>query len=132
MASSPLVHPIASSPTRSATGSALVSVTSGSFSVTPVRTSQALVGNGYQGIDSSQCGCDPPDVQVARGPTQVVEMVNLYFEVWNARGVMVAGEGLSTFYSTSNYLSDPRVIYDNLSGRFFASILSITSSVGYV
>jgi hypothetical protein len=104
----------------------------GTFSVTPVRSSQALVGTGFAGVTDTQCGCDPPDVQVAAGPTQVVELVNLYIEVWDTRGTAIAGQGLTSFFGTSNYLSDPRVIYDNLSGRFFVSILSIGSTVGYV
>jgi hypothetical protein len=107
-------------------------VVDGNFSVTPSGPSQLLNGPGFQGVDNSQCGCTPPDVQDAAGPYDVVEMVNLYIEVWNHQGTAIGGESLGTFYGTSGFLSDPRIIYDNLSGRYFASILTATASTGYV
>ncbi len=86
-------------------------------------------GSGWSGLDSSQCGCSPPDVILAVGPTQVVEMVNLAEEIWTKQGTSVTTVGLSTFFgSGTDFLSDPKVLYDNATGRWFASILDIPSS----
>ena len=91
-----------------------------------------MTGAGFQGIDDTQCGCDPPDIQDAVGPYEVVEMVNLYVEVWDHNGTALAGQSLNSFYSSSSQMSDPRIIYDNLSGRFFASITVISGSSGSI
>jgi hypothetical protein len=88
------------------------------------RPSTLSVGTGFAGLNDSQCSCAPPDVIDAVGPSQVVEMVNLYVEVWNKQGVAKGGTGLSSFFSAgTDFLSDPKVVYDNQSGRWFASVL---------
>lgn|GEM_PF-2922240 len=75
------------------------------------------------GPDFNNCNCVPPDVQIAAGPTQEVEMVNTAYEVIDANGSAITGGSLSSFFSSgSDFLSDPKVLYDNLSGRWFASI----------
>ncbi len=85
--------------------------------------SAQVVGPGFEGLNDSQCGCAPPDVIDAVGPTQVVEMVNLWLQVWTPQGTPVRGVSASEFFgSGTDFLSDPRVIYDNESGRWFASI----------
>ena len=91
-------------------------------------SAQLVGGPGFSGIDSSQCGCAPPDVQDAIGRYEVAEIVNAYLEVWDRSGTVVGGQDLATFYHTTNFLSDPRIAYDNLSGRFFTSILEASSS----
>jgi IPT/TIG domain len=74
-------------------------------------------------------GSTPPDTQVAVGPTDVVEMVNTTGHVYTKLGTETSNFNLSTFFGapvnamTSPAYSDPRVEYDVLSGRFFASIL---------
>jgi hypothetical protein len=82
------------------------------------------VGRGWEGVNDSNCACAPPDVQDAAGPTQVAEMVNLYFEVWDHSGVLLAGEDVYSFFAVPyrDFATDPRIVYDNLSGRWFASI----------
>jgi hypothetical protein len=115
-----------------ATSSFAAPVVSGNFSPLAQGHSQLLKGAGFEGLNDSQCGCDPPDVQDAAGPNQVVEMVNLYVEVWDQNGSALAAKSLPSFYNTAHYLSDPRVVYDNLSGRFFASILEINATVGTI
>lgn len=74
-------------------------------------------------------GYAPPDVQVAAGPGFVVEMVNLAAEIWSTTGgapVSVSVEQLGTlFRSGPDALTDPRVLYDTASGRWFASVSDI-------
>jgi len=71
-------------------------------------------------------GYDPPDPQVAAGPGFVVEMVNLAERVWrtDAGAPQLAQTiPLSVLYGTgADGLTDPRILWDASSGRWFASI----------
>ena len=103
-------------------------------SVSP-STSGVVVGKNFPGIslNNSSCGCAPPDVQDAVGGSQVVEMVNLEGKIWTKAGAVVSSFKLSSFFITgTDFISDPKVIYDNLSGRWFASILDVTTSTIHV
>jgi hypothetical protein len=69
-------------------------------------------------------------VQLAAGPVHLVEMVNLGGEILTKTGQSLSTFSLYTFpftIPTSDRISDPRVIYDSESGRWFASILDITN-----
>ncbi len=72
----------------------------------------------------------PPDVQVAVGPTNVMEMVNLQGQVWTKAGTPVAEPfDLGSFFGAGeDAVSDPKVLYDNASQRWFASITDIPAS----
>jgi len=86
---------------------------------------------GFDGIDASQSGgWTPPDVAMGAGPHHIVEMVNLAGQVYNKDGTPSTSLfSLSSFFGTGvDSLSDPRILYDSQSGRWFASILDITSS----
>ena len=116
-------------PTELGAGPRHVSLSSGpgplgrSAPLAPSVPAALALGPGFSGIDSSQCYCAPPDVIDAAGPTQIVEMVNLEMQVWTKQGVSVHAAGVSTFFGAGNdFLSDPRVLYDNQSGRWIASI----------
>ena len=68
----------------------------------------------------------PPDPQVAVGPNYVVEMVNRVGRVFSKNGATVATFSLTDFFGVppGYHASDPKVIYDALSGRWFASYMS--------
>ena len=74
----------------------------------------------------------PPDPQLAAGPTYLLEMVNDVGSVWSKSGVLTKSFDLNTFFGvpSGQTFSDPRVIYDAPSGRWFATGLSFTSSYG--
>lgn len=74
----------------------------------------------------------PPDPQLAAGPTYLLEMVNDVGSVWSKSGALTKSFDLNTFFSvpSGQTFSDPRVIYDTPSGRWFATGLSFTSSYG--
>lgn len=85
----------------------------------------------FDGINEGQssCGCTPPDVQVAAGTSYVVEMVNTEEEIWTKTGTLVSSVSLSSFFGTgTDSISDPRILFDSLSGRWFASMLDITTN----
>ena len=68
----------------------------------------------------------PPDPQVAVGPNHVVEFVNIVGRIFDKAGVVVQNFALSSFFvvPAGNAETDPKVIYDAFSGRFFASYVS--------
>ncbi len=72
----------------------------------------------------------PPDVQIAVGPTHVVEMVNLAVGMWTKQGVRVANSSLMAFFGTptNEFISDPKVQYDAGTARWFATITDVATS----
>jgi hypothetical protein len=73
-------------------------------------------------------------VQVAAGPGFVVEMVNVAAQIWRTAAGSASQPaqtiGLEALFRSagSDRLTDPRVLYDVLSGRWFASISDIDAS----
>lgn len=85
-------------------------------------------GTGFDGMDFTECSCTPPDVQVGASPRQVVELVNSAIEVWSTAGSSLSAEYLYTLFniSSSDFVSDPKVIYDADSGRWLVSAFACT------
>ncbi len=75
-------------------------------------------------------GDTPPDTQLAAGPTYLLEMDNSAGSVWTKAGGLVSYFDLNSFFlvPVGYFFSDPRVVYDAISGRWFASGLSFDSS----
>src|SRR3989442_3351951 len=99
----------------------------GSQSSQPVQGSGSQTINaseGFSGLDQSYAFVTAADVQVAAGPQYVVEMVNSVGGVWTKQGTLVKVFNLLPFFTGSSYgyePFDPRVYFDGLSGRWFAS-----------
>lgn len=72
----------------------------------------------------------PPDVQVAASPSYVMEAVNLEGGIWTKQGRPVAQFPLSNFFALSedHLISDPRILFDQQSGRWFATIIDATNN----
>jgi hypothetical protein len=79
--------------------------------------------------DAVAGGFEPPDVQVAAGPDVVVEMVNLAARVWqtgSGTAQLVQTRDLAVLFGSGHdQLTDPRVLFDVPSGRFFASVSDV-------
>lgn len=85
------------------------------------------IGTGFDGLQYDNAV--PPDVQVAAGPNHIMEMVNVEGEIWTKQGVPLKIFSLSSFFNTgSDYIGDPKVLYDSMSGRWFASLLRANTS----
>ena len=71
----------------------------------------------------------PPDNGLAAGPNHVVEMVNDSGTIWDKSGNLVKIFDLNKFFAVpAGYtFSDPRVLYDQLSQRWFASGVAFVS-----
>ncbi|HET7572770.1 MAG TPA: hypothetical protein VFJ77_08920 [Gaiellaceae bacterium] len=87
------------------------------------------------GIDQTAAGFyAPPDVQVAVGPGHVVELVNVAMKVWSTASsppAEVDGAALpALFHASGDDLTDPRILFDVPSQRWYASIADVdTGSV---
>lgn len=82
--------------------------------------------------DSASGGFEPPDVSIAAGPGFVMQLVNLAARTWRTDGAtpqQVSTQPLGDFFSAGDdRLTDPRVVYDASSGRWFASISDVDRS----
>jgi len=105
----------------------------------------SLVHN-FQGINStdvdnltaSNSPPEPPDTQIAVGPTRVIEMVNNEVQVYDKSGLAIGtGDTLNNWFITDFWPteipgfngehlvpSDPRVLYDSSNGRWYATVIA--------
>jgi hypothetical protein len=95
----------------------------------PVSTASLVT---FTGI--SQTGYIPPDPNASVGATQIVETVNVSFEVFSKTGTTILGpSSISSLWSgfggvcdpaNSPYNSDPVVLYDKAAGRWLVTIIA--------
>lgn len=68
----------------------------------------------------------PPDTMGAVGPSHVVELINGRFAVYSKSGTLSTSKSLNAFWTSAgvtpsgSYAFDPRILYDDVSGRWFA------------
>jgi hypothetical protein len=96
-------------------------------------SSSVAVLTQFEGINQQTgCRCFPPDPQVAAGPNYVVEMVNdlvsIYFK---NNGTLFRSLPFSTFFLPGSAFSDPKVLYDASSGRWYASAIDFNHGVDF-
>ena len=106
---------------------------------TSVISPRTTIGTSIQELEAFPTtqftGHAPPDTQVAAGPSNVAEAVNDTLAVWSKTGTPLMSADLnSLFVVPSGYtFSDPRILYDAPSGRFFLSgFASDSASHSYV
>jgi hypothetical protein len=82
------------------------------------------------GLDfNASGGSEPPDTDVAAGPTYLVETVNTTVAFYNKQtGALVSSQDLAQFFAPAGAgpradLFDPRITYDDIAGRFVISIV---------
>ncbi len=98
------------------------------FFTPPVRSS-------WNGIINNPVTVVPPDTHIAVGPNagangRVVEVTNGGAQIWNKNGVVVAGPtplGNMFPVQCGGIMFDPKVLYDQHSGRFFIVALDGTT-----
>ncbi len=85
--------------------------------------------DGISGDSPNPCSCSPPDAIVAAGPGHVFEMVNLAGKILDKTGNVVKNTfALATlFLIPTDSMSDPYLVFDPSSGRWFASVVDITN-----
>ena len=74
----------------------------------------------------------PPDPQLAAGPNDIFEMINISGRIYSRTGGTVQSFSLASFFGVpSGYGdTDPKIIYDAPSGRWFASYVSYINRGG--
>jgi len=97
----------------------IVSPSTGPLTVSVNSNIEGVSGN------SSYCSCSPPDTNLGVGQNQVFEMVNLAGIIYNKDGTSPITFPLSRFFKLPSSMSDPEILYDNGSHRWFASIIDI-------
>jgi IPT/TIG domain len=72
----------------------------------------------------------PPDTQLAAGTTYLVEATNSSLSIWTKSGSLVGSADLNVFFSepTGYRFTDPRILYDTESTRWFLSGLAFTAT----
>jgi hypothetical protein len=89
-----------------------------------------IVGGKLAGLGSNVV--EPSDTQIGVGPSDVVEMVNTNVEFWSKGGAAEGTDTLGSFFTDSandrrlDQMSDPRVLYDSSSARWFATVVDVT------
>lgn len=82
----------------------------------------------------------PPDPNASVGGSQVVETVNVAFQVFDKSsgqsllgpsGLNTIWQGFAGFCATSGFYSDPVVHYDNAAGRWFITLLATDFSTTF-
>lgn len=105
----------------------------------------ATIGQSFAGTNLSQLSAInsgyqfiPPDTMGAVGPNQFVEFTNGSYAVYNKSGTLAAPRiGLTSFWTGlgitglsigTTGVTDPRVLYDTVSGRWYAAAVDTPTS----
>src|SRR5712692_2505000 len=105
-----------------ATAAPLTPLQLAGFPVMDLSQQVALYGSGQD--------LQPPDTQLAAGPANLAEADNSVLSVWTKSGTPVTSADLNVFFGVAGgyRVSDPRILYDAESGRWFLSALAFTST----
>lgn len=85
------------------------------------------IGTGFLGLGSTDnvgFTVDPPDPNGATGPSHFVEIANITLRIFSRAGASLSTISLDSFFGSSGAF-DPQVIYDAISGRWFATAVAI-------
>jgi hypothetical protein len=68
---------------------------------------------------------NPPDVSIAVGKDHVAQVVHSSIQIWDKNGLTLDRKLLHDFFDINkdHYITDPTILYDNSTGRWFATIV---------
>jgi hypothetical protein len=99
------------------------------------RPPTVTLGANFDGLnaDNNAFTISPPDTTVAAGPNQVVEATNITLRVTDKAGNILQTQAFSTLFSSlgTSFLTDPQVVFDDTSGRFYVAILDVDFSFSF-
>jgi hypothetical protein len=78
----------------------------------------------WGGATQSQPGnLNPSDCSIAAGTNNIITVVNNHIDIYSKAGVDLSSQSLNTFFNqpSSSFLFDPRVTWDQFSGRFIVT-----------
>ncbi len=127
-------HPLRSYVRRAAILWVLSQLLSISLAQTAV---QIQIGQNFTGSDNTETGITPADGNGAIGPKHYVEFINGVFAIYaKTNGQRIRRVSDNQFWASAGVvispdaaISDPRVIYDPLSQRWFASQVDFNNTV---
>jgi hypothetical protein len=96
-------------------------------------SSVVTIGANFAGSNIGISGFYPPDSDGAVGPGQFVELVNGVYRVYDKSGTVLQQSSLDQFWSSAGatppfYSTDPRILFDPESQRWFAAALDFSFS----
>lgn len=120
-------------PARAERGLAVLALTFSALILAQPTVARALdVLSQFEGLANSDnaVALTPPDDNLAAGPNDIVEMVNSQARIMNKAGAIIQTVALESFFGVESGFdsSDPQVIYDAPSGRWFASYFQYTTA----
>jgi hypothetical protein len=81
----------------------------------------------FTGLSSADAAGEPPDPVIGVGAGSLVEMVNGAVRIWTTEGLAKVTYPLQAFFRAATAdVSDPQVVFDPGSGRWFASVVDVT------
>jgi len=81
---------------------------------------------GFEGINRNMGGGgSPSDTALAASQNRIIEMVNLRGEIFTKSGNMISLFSLRQLFNINknNFISDPKVLFDSSTGRWFATLM---------
>jgi Beta-propeller repeat/HYDIN/CFA65/VesB-like, Ig-like domain len=104
--------------------------TAGSLqSISAVQTDSSTSPINFDGPSEADTEFIPPDPVVAAGPNNIVVVINSLLGVYDKTGVLQGGfQDLNNFFSSlglTGEIFDPRIIFDQLDGRFILSAAEV-------
>jgi hypothetical protein len=90
----------------------------------------ASITTSFPGITQAQAHGLPPDPSAATNGSQILTATNNFTQAYDNTGATLCGGGvrLADLLGTTDFLTDPRVEYDNLNGRFILTVSIIPPS----
>ena len=79
-----------------------------------------IIGASWQGVSNSLVS--PPDPNGAIGPNSYIEIININLGIYNRTGGLISTATLATLTGDSGFLSDPMILWDPASQRFFYNV----------
>ena len=92
--------------------------------------SETRIGDGTNPLFTAMgaTGDEPPDPDIAVGPSHIVEVVNTDIAFYTKSGTKLFQQSTQNFFqgvSPQDFESDPKVLYDQVAKRFIVEILSL-------
>jgi Abnormal spindle-like microcephaly-assoc'd, ASPM-SPD-2-Hydin len=129
-----IANPFGYSERQSATAADEILPAIPSLATIALTDTPTLASAGFAGLafPNSQCGpgCEPPSMEVAAGPSNVVEVTNIVGRISDKSGNDLSDFNLNTFFgvATDIFSSDPKIEYDTLAQRWFISFLTFDTT----
>lgn len=94
-------------------------------------TAPIMIGVDFDGVDRNAAGgAYPPDTHGAVGVDQYVQVTNSRVDAYDFAGHLLMDVSLQSFFGTSEFVFDPRVIYDPGADRWIIMATRTASSAG--